>query len=541
MRLLAISTAFCFTSDVYAENEVVQPHWVVYTQKGIGQTDYISPAAWQRRSTRAILVDFTRYDTPVSIEYILQTQAAGVEIRSVSRWLNAVSVTGNLEALERVRCLPFVAQVRPVASFRREVLQAEAAREPRLGKVAAFDYGPSYFQVAMLGIDSLHNSGLTGHGLLIGIMDTGFDTSHVAFDSLRAGGRIVATRDFLNGDTDVMDNWGGQRSHGTAVHSILGGFVEAELIGTAFGADFALAKTESVLAEIRAEEDHWIAAAEWMESLGVDIITSSLGYTDWYDTTQLDGDTPLITRAADIAVSLGVMVVNAAGNEGNNPAWRKVTPPADGDSVFAVGGVDINGEVTGFSSRGPTADGRIKPDFCALGSGVYVANYFGGYATMSGTSFSTPLIAGGIALMLEAHPEWNYLDIVQALRLASSNGTRPNNQIGWGIPDFVSAVNRQPHQPGAALELRVTPQPAVDSAVIWADLPRAGEAVLSIHDVSGEKIIEWHLRPTSAMTMPQSWDGRNERGEAVASGVYICVLQMGDEIVRRKLAYVRTR
>jgi subtilisin family serine protease len=543
-RLSIVFFAFfiisCFPTSGYTQNASNRPHWVIYTQKRTDESIAISEKAWNRRILRSSLVDFAAFDTPLNSEYVWQTESiVGMRIRTVSRWLNAVSIEADNATLERVSRLPFVSEILPVSSHKFDLpIPADIPQYGR-GKIAAFDYGPSFTQDSMLAVDSLHNLGLSGDGVLIGIMDTGFDTSHAAFANMRAENRIVATHDFINGDDDVMDLWDSQRSHGTSVFSVLGGFDEGFLIGPAFGAEYILAKTEILSGnDQQAEEDYWIAAAEWMESLGVDIISSSVGYIDWYDTTQLDGHTPLITRAADIAASLGVIVVNSAGNEGGT-AWRKIIPPADGDSVIAVGGVDRGGTIIGFSSRGPTADGRIKPDFCALGGGVFHANYAGGYATSSGTSFSAPLIAGGIALLMEGHPEWDYYDFTTALRQAADHSFLPNNDYGWGIPNFVAAYNRQPFRPSGTLSISVAPHPAVDSVIFYLKLASAVESVLSIHDISGAQVREWTLQPGAASFLVQRWDGRNKDGKQVASGVYICVLRSGDEIVREKLAYIR--
>jgi serine protease AprX len=270
----------------------------------------------------------------------------------------------------------------------------------------------------------------------------------------------------------------------------------------------------------------------------VKIISSSLGYIDWYDTTQLDGQTAVITRAANAANALGIIVVNSAGNEGNNIRWRKVTPPADGDSVIAAGAVDVNGTIADFSSRGPTADGRIKPDFCALGVSDYVANYAGGYGRFSGTSFSAPLIAGGIALLLEGHPDWTLSRVISFVKKASSKLTNPNNAYGWGIPNFVDAYYMQVFSPSGNPEIAIIPHPAVDSAVCYLAITQAGPAVFSIHDLSGAEIEEWTFNVESPSTIIQVWDGRNHAHERVVSGIYICNLKIGDTSTRQKLFFI---
>jgi subtilisin family serine protease len=278
-----------------------------------------------------------------------------------------------------------------------------------------------------------------------------------------------------------------------------------------------------------------------MESLGVDIISSSLGYIDWYDTTQLDGNTAVITQVAAIAASLGVIVVNAAGNEGDNPLWRLVTPPADGDSVIAVGSVDSQRNLAASSSRGPTSDGRIKPDFCGMGVGDYIAAYAGGYTFGSGTSYSTPLIAGGIALLLDHNPSYRLSDILTAMKLSSSRGRNPDYNYGWGIPDFVLALEYiQNGGPPDIYDVRIYPQPAIGEITISilfdTDFPKRW----SIHDLSGLEIYSSGIvRESESRSVSQYWYGRNSDGQDVASGIYICMVDFGDRTILKKFCFLR--
>jgi serine protease AprX len=514
------------------------PHWVFFVQKNSSEGFQLAEKVINRRLTRSNSGEGSWYDIPVDQNKIDRVRATGAKIRIVSRWLNAISVNADNAQIAQIRNLPFVSRIAPVSGYKSSEPSISSPIEQfRPGKRAALNYGQSYAQVAMLAIDSLHNAGLSGRGVLIGVIDTGFDTSHVAFRQLAAEHRILATYDFINGDSNVMDLWDVQRFHGTAVLSALGGHDEGNLIGPAYGANFVLAKTEIDSIEIRAEEDYWVAAAEWMESLGVEIISSSVGYIDWYDTTQLDGHTAVITQAANIANSLGVVVVNAAGNEGST-SWHKIFPPADGDSVIAVGAVDLTGTITSFSSRGPTADGRIKPDVCALGQQDYVANYAGGYALLSGTSFAAPLIAGGIALLLEGHPDWTIADIIGNLKESSSKASSPNNRYGWGIPDFALAYHMEQSSGEPKPAIIIAPHPAIDSVVFNLTIPQAGSAILSVHDLSGAEIQEWELSTDAPATLRQVWDGKNRGGDQVASGVYICILKVGNSIGRQKLFYI---
>ena len=515
--------------------------WIFFKDKGSEMPIRVSDDAARRRSIRSSVSDFSWMDTPVRKEYIDDLTAMGVRVRNQSRWLNAVSAYMEEISLNEIAELPYVEGISRVSSYSKPRVQPDYGADFRSGKTAAFDYGPSYAQISIIAVDSLHSLGLSGDGILIGIMDTGFDTSHSVFSRLRDDSRILATYDYINADSNVVDEPDAQRTHGTQVLSALAGFNEGSLIGPAFGAEFILAKTEIVLGgvEIQAEEDNWVAAAEWMEPLGVDIISSSVGYIDWYDTTQLDGRTAVITQAANIATSLGVVVVNAAGNEGDNTFWRKVIPPADGDSVIAVGAVDSAGEIADFSSRGPTADGRIKPDFCALGKFVFLANWTGGYGSSRGTSFSTPLMAGGIALLLEGHPDWTLAEILTALKRSASHGFLPNNSYGWGVPDFTAAFYGRAGWPsGGRLSILIAPHPAVGSVIFYLRATGSGEGELSIHDVSGALVNSMQVEADSSGLAMMVWDGYNASHRRVASGVYISNFSMRGENASEKFFFI---
>ena len=527
-----------FATKAEAQGDV---YWVRFRDKGIEKPVSISRKAQVRRSLRSSKVDFAWFDQPVRAEYLEDLQKKGIQIRNTSRWLNAASAAIDESLIDEIKRLPYVAGISRVSYYSRPRPLPAGETFFKPSKITAFDYGPSLAQISMIGVDSLHNLGLSGNGIFIGIMDTGFDTSHVVFSRLRSNNRIVATYDFINRDSNVVDGPDIQRSHGTQVLSAIGGFSEGSLIGPAFDASFVLAKTEMFYGENQTEEDNWIAAAEWMESLGVDIISSSLGYIDWYDTTQLDGHTAAITRAAEAAVSLGVIVVNAAGNEGDT-YWRKVIPPADGDSVIAVGAVDNNGVITAFSSRGPTADGRIKPDFCAPGASVFLANWYGGFGFAGGTSFSTPLATGGIALLLEGHPDWNLHDILLAMTTASSHSYLPNNTYGWGVPDFTAAYyNQMGHLSGSGLPILIAPHPAIDSVVFYLSLGGNGAGELAIHDLSGALIREFYIDNGTPGINRFVWDGENSTGRKVASGIYICQLATSGRENVEKFLYVSNR
>jgi len=426
--------------------------WVFFKDKGIkSSAQYksaldrcvyqISERSIKRRMQRGRMpaVDFT--DIPVKREYLNELENLGAKIRVVSKRLNAASVLANKQKIEKITDFPFVRAIKKVVTFTRRKPLIEEKQLKNLGKFPekqVLGYGDSEAQLAQIHVPELHNLGLSGKGVLITFLDTGFFIHHPAFEDILNSGRLVATHDFINGDEDVDDQDNNQRWHGTAVFSTVGGFVDDVLVGSAYGAHFALAKTEIEAEEIQIEEDYWVAGIEWAEALGTDIVSSSLGYTDWYTYQDLDGNTAVSTQAADWAVSKGVVVVNAAGNERVYP-WYYIIAPADGDSVIAVGAVNLDGDIASFSSAGPTYDGRIKPDVVACGVETYCVTSSGGYGRLNGTSLSTPLVAGVCALLLEANPEWSPIQVREALWTTASQADNPDNLLGYGIVNAAKA------------------------------------------------------------------------------------------------------
>ncbi len=413
------------------------------------------------------------YDIPVNQSYIDQIRNIGIEGVRPSRWLNAVSAKVTQDDLTQIASLPFVDRIDIVKSFNR-IPEPPTAHKPAIPPPGASDYGASFLQNDMLQTDSAHSLGYDGTGVLIAFMDTGYEIDHEAFDSMT----ILATYDFINNDSIVSDNVpsAAQTDHGTATLSACGGYSPGNLIGTAYGADYILAKTEDITGETQVEEDNWVFAAEWADSAGADIISTSLGYSDWYTPDSMDGNTAVITNAADLAASRGILVVTSAGNEGNN-TWHTITAPADGDSVVAVGAVDPSLNPASFTSYGPSADGRVKPEVSALGSSTYCANDDnGGYYFKSGTSLSAPLIAGCAALILQANPglSGNPMAIRQRLMEAGHLFpiADPNNRIGYGVPNIIEAL--QPMTLAAVPALYISP--GQDTTIVFTvnsadDLP----------------------------------------------------------------------
>jgi serine protease AprX len=432
-------------------------YWIFFTDKGKTTARIeksmseakrsFSEKALQRRAKvlpENQLIDVT--DLPLYQPYLDSLQSHNIDIITQSRWLNAISVLLTREQMDTIKNWVFVKQIQPVQTFvKRELKNSEDNSVPKINLRAdsySLDYGLSLTQNAMMKVPEVHDMGINGAGVIIGMLDTGFDyEDHEVFMNMS----VLLEYDFINNDLITRNEVGdpvGQHDHGTMALSTIGGYAEGKLIGPAYGAKYILAKTEILDQEIRTEEDYWVAGLEWLEESGVDIVSSSLGYNDWYHYSDMNGKTALTTIAADIAVTKGVVIVNSAGNEGND-TWRYIIAPADGFNVISVGAVQSSGARASFSSFGPTYDGRIKPEVVALGSNVYMATPGTSkvnYTKSSGTSFSCPLVAGVTALILSAHPELTPLQVREALKMTTDNATHPDNEIGWGLVNAYEAI-----------------------------------------------------------------------------------------------------
>jgi serine protease AprX len=430
--------------------------WVFFTDKGIfdpgeyesalnrAATILTERAARRRAKTmKPNLVDFK--DLPVDHTYVNEILKYQAKLRQKSRWLNAASFEIPVSRLDRISDLDFVRSVKPVLGGKRRPVPPQVPpQKPQKGP-SKFDlnYGASYAQLQQLNVPAVHNLGYKGQGVLVCMMDTGYLKDHQAFQLADSTGRILAEWDFINNDDNTQNEEGDpstQHNHGTCTWSALGGAADGNLYGPAYGAFFILAKTEDVSMEHPIEEDNWMAGMEWADSIGADVISSSLCYIDWYTYEDLDGNTAVTTIAADIAAERGIVVCNAMGNSG--PGSGTLLAPADADSIIACGAVDANGYLASFSSRGPTFDGRTKPEVCARGVSTRCASPYNlyGYTTASGTSLSTPLIGGCAALILSAHPYWTPMQVREAMMMTASRADIPDNNYGWGIPDLLAAI-----------------------------------------------------------------------------------------------------
>jgi len=354
------------------------------------------------------------------------------------RYINAVIVTGDAASIARASRLAFVRSSRPVMAF---PSTSAPAPQPSFSTDAAADYGVALNQLAMLNVPAAHSAGYRGRGILIGVQDTGFD--NLNHNCLRFMD-VIAAYDFLNNDANVGDQGDlGSGSHGTRTLSIIAGLDSGAYCGVAPDAQFVLTKTENSSSESPVEEDYWIAGLWFHDSLGVDVLSSSLSYREWYDYPAFDGETAPTTRAADSAFAAGMVIVNSMGNTGGFAYPRnKLGAPADARGVISVGGVLRDSTRWSSSSQGPTYDGRIKPDLVALSSGVYSASSSNDtdYFARSGTSFACPLVAGVAALVIQANPNLTSSEVMDILHVTASQSDNPDTLMGYGIPDVVAAI-----------------------------------------------------------------------------------------------------
>lgn len=402
---------------------------------------YLSSKAIQRRAIQNIPV--VESDLPVNPAYITNIENTGASVIYKTKWMNGVLVSCDASLLPAINALPEVSSIEYVSPGAHPSAggRKKSVKEKKDTKEAATDN-----QLSLLGIDEMHADGHRGEGVTIAVFDGGFSGANLTapFTHIFSENRFdaVASYDFVHGGHEVFQ----YDDHGTRVWSVIAAYSPGSFIGGAYKANFQLYVTEDVPTEYRVEEYNWLFAAERADSAGVDIINSSLGYNiDFddasmdYSTGQMDGETAIITRAAQFAADKGMLVVTSAGNEGLDASWRIITAPADGRDVLAVGSVNSFMVRSPTSSVGPTADGRIKPDVVALGSGTSVVRANGSITTGSGTSFSAPLVTGLAAGLWQRQPGLSNKKLIEAIRMSASLAPNPDNFLGYGLPNYTAA------------------------------------------------------------------------------------------------------
>jgi len=433
-----------FGSYSYAELN----HYVIYFNDKEGSSysierpeEFLSQKAIDRRKKYDIAVDLS--DLPVNHSYIDDVKGQGAKILFATKWFNAVLVEVDNGLLENIENLGFVSSIEFVAPSS-EILRSRMnlGKSGKKDQLSLEDIAyTNDVQNVMLGVDYMHSLGFKGDGVTIAVFDSGFDSvnSSIYFSHLIENDAIVAKRNFVLKSEDVF----GYDSHGTKVLSTIAAYLEGDYAGTAYNSDIVLCVTEDVKSEYTIEEYNWLFAAEYADSLGVDIINTSLGYNKFddpdmnYTYDDLNGNTSIISRSAKYASIKGMLVVSSAGNEGNS-VWGHINPPSDVEEVLSVGSVDNEGVRSYFSSYGPTADGRIKPDVCAMGSSTSVINKMG-ITTSNGTSFSSPQIAGLAAGFMQAFPDKAPWEIKDMIMQSGSQKNGPDTLVGYGVPSFTYA------------------------------------------------------------------------------------------------------
>ncbi|MBN8693186.1 MAG: S8 family peptidase [Bacteroidetes bacterium] len=534
-------------SILFSDLAVAQKYWVKFKNKNgtpyttSNPSAFLSAKAITRRVNMGIAIDQT--DLPVTPSYVTQVDGvSGVTVLFRSKWLNGIviSVT-NTVALTTINSFTFVQSSAPVNRYKivmpaidRTTINPHSENN-KIQSPSAFNYGQSAGQASMIGADCMHNYGWRGQGVTIAVLDAGFKDVHIdnVFDSLRLQGRLKGTRDFVTGDTMVFED----HTHGSMVLSCMAAIDPGNIIGTAPKANYWLLRTEDVGSETLSEEYNWIRGAEFADSLGADMCTTSLGYTTFdgglnnHTYAQLDGKTAPMSIASTMATRKGMLVLNAAGNEGGS-AWNFISVPADADSIITVGAVDPTGVKAGFSSFGPTSDGRIKPDLCAQGGPAFVCNtgcFFG-----NGTSFATPVLAGAVACLLQYKPYAKPMQILGALKASANNSISPNNNVGWGIPNMCTASSNtllsvsSNEMNDLNNSINIYPNPVSDKLNIEFANKIESNITIIINNVLGQVVDTRTLKSANELIEFNDFS-------SLKPGVYFLNIQVGNSTIVKKI------
>ncbi len=403
---------------------------------------FLTAKSIQRRTKQGITI--SNSDLPITPAYIDGVKTTGVDVFYQTRWMNGVLIQGDESLIATIEALSYVDHVELVAPGVKLIPNGRYASKMDL---ADENFGSATTaQLSLIGLDEMHRADKRGEGMVIAVLDAGFlgVNTASAFENVMLNNQVdlSASFDFVSNQSNVFQ----YHDHGTRVFSTMAAFQEEVFVGGTIHANYQLYITEDIASEHRIEEYNWLFAAEKADSLGVDIITSSLGYNTFdspstnYTIEDMDGETTVISRAAQLAFGTGIIIVNSAGNDGSSP-WGIITAPADAENVLAIGNVNYVGTRSNGSSKGPTADGRIKPDVMAMGTSTSVINSSGSLTTSSGTSLAAPLVASLVAGVRQKYPDLTNKEIIDAIRFSASQSASPDNLMGYGIPNFVAVVN----------------------------------------------------------------------------------------------------
>ncbi len=472
-----------------------------YTIEQPGQ--FLSERAIQRRIKQNIHI--TQADLPVSSFYIDSLKRMNIEVLNTSRWFNSATIRCSADKIDQLKEIDFIKQTTAIqkTSIENSTIDAkdnvdtilskkqELTQNQILSTSSIEHYGMAANQTKMLNGQVLHNNGFRGQDMLIAVIDGDFyKTDELSgFQHLRQQGRLLAIKNFTN-----ATNLWGTNSHGTHVLSIIASDLPGQMVGSAPDATYVLLRSEEVNSEYIVEEDNWISAVEYADSIGVDIITSSVGYSTFNDPTQnhrsedLDGRTVRTSYAATMAAARGIIVCVSIGNDGNK-SWKYASVPADADSIVAVGAVNANRQYAAFSSIGPTADGRIKPDLTAMGQGTAFQTHTGDIISSNGTSYATPLLAGFIACLWQAYPEKNNMEIIEMVKRSADRFSNPDFLYGYGIPDFsklVGVTHTAYEIVDKPYKISVIPNPYTHTFTLYLSPACHGHIRIRIYSVTGQ-------------------------------------------------------
>ena len=518
-------------------------YWVQFTDKegspySIDNPEaYLSPRALQRRANLNITID--EYDLPVNPQYLQAVADCGAEIINPSKWLNGVSVhVTDPSVIEAINALDCVMTVRNCpndlkAQEQKERWLANEMKPAASTRSSKGFYGGAEDQVKQLNVDVLHDMGFDGTGVIIAVLDGGFEGAEntSCFDNMREEGRLLGTRDFVYGSNSVYT----QSTHGTSCLSTMGAYDPNNMVGTAYKASYYLIHTEDGDSENIIEEYNWVSGAEYADSLGVDVCSTSLGYIT-FDMSQwnhpfehYDGKTAPMSIGAEIAASRGMICMNAAGNEGDGTCTLGI--PADAEHIVTVGAVNASGVRADFSSVGPTYDGRIKPDVMAMGEGTYVASGYGSwwpYYNGNGTSFATPVLAGAVACLRQARPYSSVQEICDAIRACGNRAENPDSKYGYGIPDFSQALELlkvEEHSVAANEIINVYPNPS--QGEVKVALKEGAKADVTVYNITGRQLYTYTFNGLNHTTLENYLN-------TLGTGVYFinAVSELGSQTVK---------
>jgi serine protease AprX len=537
-RYSLLLVAIMLALEVQAQEIAPGVYWIYFKEKqGSGYSidqpsQFLSDRSVNRRALQGLAVDPS--DLPVNPSYIEEIKELDIEVRYVSRWLNGVAMINmDAAAFQQVLDKPFTDTVPWIPNANDHFYpqkSGEARFDLPLESSPNFDYGIAREQVEMVRTDQLHTMGYTGKGVWIAELDAGYFNvdSLPSFVSLIDEGRILETRNYVN-NTPLFRQ---PSTHGMYVLSIMAALWDGHMVGSAPHASYLLCMTENPDQETQIEEIAWIEAAEYADSMGVDVINTSLGYSDFdgeaydYSYRDMDGKTTYISRAASLTASRGMILCNSAGNEGND-TWHYITAPADATDILAVGAVDSTDLIAPFSSRGPSFDARIKPDVTAMGKATGVQYQNGELARGNGTSFSSPVLAGSVASLWQAFPEMPAREMIHMIRQSGDRYRNPDATYGFGTPDMLRSYHAITRVPAGLIpgEIEIWPNPARDRIRIRIHEKEFGQQQVRLYDLSGK----------IACSLQMELPGELELPIALINGIYIIEIRTTGHIYRGRL------